>query len=206
MGESKKTILRLLSLTIIGLIFLFRLSGLFNSISLKNLVIIVVIGIAGLALLIWTTKNDFKDYKKTKRILCFIPSIVGLTMILIAFGLNLHQNLKYKVPTIIRIYSNGILARYSVDLKNNNEYIVTNADIDKMTHLFGRYSIKDSIITLDKPNLDNVLKTKTLVISSMIGMIDGKKDTIKYIRLIDDNGNEIKSDIFLEVDDTRKNN
>ena len=198
---------------ILGLLFFYRLYLSYRELLIKDIIILFTIGILSLVFFLWTIRLDIREYKTTRLKNNFISTLIGFIMILINIGYYQYQNIKFKSPTLIKASNDGILGIYSLDLKVNGEFIITNSDFlnASYTHFYGTYSIIDSIITLDKSNIDNVIKTKKLVIKSMKissekGISKNKDDLInlEFISLIDNKGNEINTDLFLKVKDYRK--
>ena len=78
------------------------------------------------------------------------------------------------------------------------------------SYFYGKYSIKDSIITLDKSNIDKVIRTNKLVIRTVTNIfqqdtIEGEDTTYTvWIFQIDKNGKIIDKDFRFRVTDNNR--
>eukprot|EP01136_Pigoraptor_vietnamica_P005433 Opistho-1_new@37055 len=75
-----------------------------------------------------------------------------------------HQDSKRNSPTLISGFYDGGFNGFSVDFKTDGNYVMANGSGLGQSCFYGTYSIKDSVITLDKSNIDNCINTNKLVI------------------------------------------
>lgn len=143
--------------------------------------------IFALILFIWVVYKDRKQFLVDKSWTTFLPTIFGLILI---FGLLttlyiLKQRDKspVKFACVSKIVDfNGV----HIDFREDGTYKLDNFCMGS-NFFRGKYTIKDSIIILDKMNIDKVIESNRLVIRA-----DGDKDSLgnveKSIYQIDNNG------------------
>jgi hypothetical protein len=209
----KNKIWRILPLTVFGTWFTYKLyKSAFIDFFFDG-IIFLFIGVIGLSIFIWTIRKDLQEYKLSKTLTSYLPTMTGLTFILTILALHLYQDNKINSPTLIRAFYDGGYNGFSIDLKENGDYIMANGSGLGQSYFYGTYTIQDSIVTLDKSNIDNVITTNKLVIRPITNIF--QQDTIEgedtiytdWIFQIDKNGKELNNDLHLRVtDDNRLKN
>ena len=138
-----------------------------------------------------------------------MPTTVGLVFILTNFALSYYQDCKTNSPTLISGFYDGGFNGFSVDFKTDGNYVMANGSGLGQSYFYGTYTLKDSIITIDKSYIDNCIKTNTLVIRTEQYFI--QPDTISnlgqanYITQIDSKGNEIDKEFRFRVTTDNRN-
>lgn len=94
-------------------------------------------------------------------------------------------------PTLVRVFYDGDFNGTGIDFKTDGTYIFDNSAIGLSDYTVGTYEIKGQIITLDKTEIDNVIKTNLLEIK------DIKENGIDYLAgeylfQVEPNGHEIE--------------
>ncbi len=155
---------------------------------------------------------DIKQYKRQRTIFKLITPILTIIFISALIGTINHLNQQDKSPTIIyasKFY--GGLNTISIDFRENGTYKCCNNIFMGDRYSFrGHYSIKDSIIYLDKSNLyDLVMSDKLLMKTVSKDMTLNKKnilgspniDTLPktFLYQLNINGDTINSAIVLNV-------
>ena len=140
-------------------------------------------------------------YSETKKLNSFIATFIGLTIILGHFLILSSYKQRDKTPSQIYCVTkitdfNGV----SIDFRKNGTYKLTSwslgADIYR-----GNFTIKDSIITIDKSRIENCIVSNRFVIRQD-GEIDSTGKQEKSIYQIDQQGRIInRSTDFRVVDD-----
>ena len=131
--------------------------------------------------------------------------------ILINIGLFFHQDSKTNSPSLITGFNDGGFNGFSVDFKKNGTYIMANGSGLGQSYFYGKYSLRDSIITIDKSGIDNCIKSNQLVIRTEQYYLpldtNPKAGAANYITQIDDKGNEIEKEFRFRVtfDNRNKN-
>ena len=157
-------ILRVILLTIFGTWFAYKLYKTAQDDFFLDGIILLLIGGVGLLILLWTIRKDFKEYKLTQQLTSYFPTFIGLLFILLNVSLFYYQDIKTNSPTLISGFYDGGFNGFSVDFKTDGNYVMANGSGLGQSYFYGKYSLKDSIITIDKSNIDNCIKTNKLVI------------------------------------------
>ena len=117
-----------------------------------------------LIFLSFSVSKDFKKYKTSKSFKSFIPSTIGF-LILISFAINAFVlSLRDNSPVLIHAgYDGGFNGAWFEFKKDGTYKFVDHAGIGAdITR--GNYEIKDSLITLDKSKIANVIVSNKLII------------------------------------------
>jgi hypothetical protein len=203
-------ILRIILLTIFGTWFAYKLYQTAQDDFFLDGVILLVIAFVGLLIFILTISKDIKEFKTSHNWSSFLPTSIGLLFILTNIGLFYYQDSKTNSPTLISGFNDGGLNGFSVDFKTDGNYIMANGSGLGQSYFYGTYSIKDSVITIDKSNIDNCIKTNKLVIRTENyfpkDSIDLLKPKANYITQVDNNGNEIDKGFRFRVTEDNRNN
>ena len=200
-----KRILRTIPLTVLGTWFIYKLYKSSESDFIFDGFVFLFIGVAGLSFLLWTILKDKKEYKLTKKLVCYLPTLTGMIFILLILSLNFYQDRKMNSPTLLSAFYDGGFNGFSIDLKDDGNYVMANGSGLGQYYLYGTYTILDSIITLDKSNIDNIIKTNRLAISTSQYFLPldstklSDKPKANYITQIDKNGKEIEKEFRLRI-------
>ena len=201
-------ILRIILLTIFGTWFTYKLYQTAQESFFLDDIILPLIATIGLLIFIWTIGKDRKGFKTTQKLTSYLPTSVGLLFILTNIVLLYYQDSKINSPTLIRGFYDGGFNGFSVDFKTDGNYVMANGSGLGQSYFYGTYSIKDSIITIDKSNIDNSIKTNMLIIKTenyyQKDSIDLLKSNANYITQVDNNGTEINKEFrFRVIEDNR---
>jgi|GEM_PF-2412441 len=104
---------------------------------------------------------DYGGYKAQKKISLFFTTFLSVLCILGLSGYDQYLKHQDKTPTVLYAskFYNG-LSTISIDFRENGTYKCAKGGLFGDTYYIrGRYTIKDSIIQLDKSNLYDLLKT-----------------------------------------------
>jgi hypothetical protein len=198
---------RSLPLVILGGLVLYIQYKSFHVDLMYNFFIFLVLGIFGYILFFWAIYKDYKSYIKHKSLTCFIPTLTGILLIISIVGLQKFMNNKMSSPSILEAYYKGNLSDIGIDLKVDGSYIISKGGFGGVNYFYGKYKIKDSIITLDNDNIDNVINTNTLVIRKCNKKNQQDSLVGKEIILvqIDKNGNDLETDVNFRVTKDKRN-
>ena len=196
-------------LVIFGMWFSYKLYQSEQSTFIFDGLVFMFIGIIGFTILVWVILKDIKEFEKSKRISSFATTIFGLIFILTIFGQFYYQDNKKNSPSLLRGYYASDFNGFSVDFKTNGKYVMANGSGLGEDYFYGTYVLEDSIITIDKTQIDNCIKTNKLVIryenyytKDSIDLLNSKAN---YITQIDRNGNELNNKFrFRVIEDNRK--
>jgi len=202
-------ILRIILLTIFGTWFTYKLFKSAEDDFIFDCFVFPFLGIFGLSIFIWTVRKDQKEFYTSRNWTSYLPTTIGLLFIMANITLFYHQDSKRNSPTLISGFYDGGFNGFSVDFKTDGNYVMANGSGLGQSYFYGTYSIKDSVITLDKSNIDNCIKTNKLVIRTENYYLKDSTDLIKsnanYITQVDSNGNEIDREFRFRVTEDNRN-
>ena len=182
-----KNILRIFIIIILGSVYALVLFNSYQKDNLFAIFIYLIIGIFGAIFFYKTILKDKSDYLKRKTLNCYLPTFVGIIFIILNIGIYLNFKIKEYKPTLLKAENHGLYA----DFKKNGTYIIKSGSWAGKTHFYGTYSIKDSLIILDKTDFDKVLFTNKLIIQ--------KNKNLNYIIQIDNKGIELNDNFRFEI-------
>lgn len=133
-------------------------------------------------------RKDILKYKEGKNWKSFFPTIIGMTILLSFLASSLVLKIRDNSPVIIQAGYDGGFNGAWFDFRKDGTYKFANSGGIGADFFRGKYTLSDTIITLDKTEIDNVIKTNKLAIRE-IKNFDSTK--IKVIYQIDENHNII---------------
>jgi hypothetical protein len=167
MNNTIKALLRLLPVTIIGLLInnaiLAPSSGGIEAFIESIIMCFFFVGFA-VALLV-TFLKDRKVYRQTHLKLSFIPAVTGMIFITSFLVTNVVATARDRSPVLIHasyvedFYGSGF------EFREDGTYKFTEIHgLVGVTFSRGKYVLKDSLITLDRSNIDDIIKSRFLII------------------------------------------
>jgi len=145
-----------------------------------------------------TFRNDFKTFKVLKNYKSFLFTAIGSLIIILNIGCHLYLSSRDNSEVVLKAFYDGDYNGSSLEFRKDGTYKFGNGSGLGVSIQRGYYSMNDSIITLDKDDIDKVIESKTLVIRSKLSGTDVK------ILQIDKNFNLIaKATEFRVVQDKR---
>ncbi|TXI65175.1 MAG: hypothetical protein E6Q46_06440 [Flavobacterium sp.] len=190
-------------LTISGILFAYILYNSYHSDNLFQIFFYIILGGIGLYILFNGIFNDIEKYKKSKELKSFSVTLIGIFLVILNFGIFSYYEIKLNLPTLLKAENHGVYA----DFKKNGEYIIKSGSWASKKHFYGNYTIKDSIIIVDRNYFDDVLVTNKFVIRKIKNAFgeDDKGKIKNYLLELDKNGKEINNNYLFEiVEDNRK--
>ena len=182
---------KIFTLIISGILFAYILFRSYHQDNIFQIFIYPIIGGIGLYTLYKVFLDDIVRYKKTKKLKNYFLTFIGMLLVILNLGILCFYEIKLNSETLLKAKNYGVYA----DFKKNGEYIIKSGSWASRQHFYGKYSIKDSLITIDRKKFDDVLITDKFVIrniSNAFGENDNGK-TKKYLIQIDKNSKEIKN-------------
>ena len=190
-------------LTISGILFAYILYNSYHSDNLFQIFFYIILGGIGLYILFNGIFSDIEKYKKTKELESFYVTLIGTFLVILNFGIFSYYEIKLNSPTLLKAENHGVYAYF----KKNGEYIIKSGSWASKKHFYGNYTIKDSIIIVDRNYFDDVLVTNKFVIRKIKNAFgeDDKGKIKNYLLELDKNGKEINNNYLFEiVEDNRK--
>jgi hypothetical protein len=198
---------RTLPFLLVGAWFFYKLYQTFHKDFIFDGLILFVTAFIGLSLLIWSFYIDIREFKETKKYTSFLPTVVGFIIVSINSGLYLHLDARFNSPTLISGFYDGGFNGFSVDFKKDGSYVMANGSALGQSYFYGKYTINDSVITIDKSQIDGCITVNKLVIRSA-NFLNGSSETNsneKHIIQIDQDEKEINQELrFRVTEDNRE--
>lgn len=111
---------------------------------------------------------DRKEHQISKQFGSYVPTIAGL-LFLVAFGLTQYIiNKRDDSKILLQANNDGGFNGCGFEFRENGTYKFFNGSGLGVKYSRGEYSLRDSIIILDKTQIDNVIKSNRLVIRKIV--------------------------------------
>ena len=193
----KKHIFRLIIILGIGIFLTYKIYQFRFSSFVFDYLIFLGIAIIGFVYWLWTVFRDFKKYKTKRQSKYLIGPFIGFILIIIIFGINWKNESNLNKPTLVRVFYDGDFNGTSIDFKTDGTYIFDNSAIGLSDYTYGTYKISGQKITLDKIEIDNVIKTNTLEFRNK--EMNGTDKQENYLFQIEQNGKILKNETEFRV-------
>ena len=153
------------------------------------LIFLIVLGFA--------INKDLKKNKSEKNWKNFFPTIIGISFLISFIVININLSLRDNSPIIIQAGYDGGFNGAWFEFRKDGTYKFGNYAGIAADYFRGKYQLKDSIITLDKNEIDKVIKTNKLAIRNEV-----YGDSVsKIIIQIDENHKIIDNEIKFSVNE-----
>jgi hypothetical protein len=198
-----KKLSKLFTLTLSGSLFACIL---YQSYQVDNILDTFYYIVFGGILLITFYKGIFSDiekYKKTNSLKSYYVTFIGSLFLILNIAIYSYFENKVNSPNLLKAQNHGVYAYF----KKNGKYLIKSGSWGGKKHFYGNYSIKDSVITVDRDYFDKVITTNKFVIRKIKDAFNENDDgKIKnYLVEIDKNGHDKNNDYLFEiVEDNRK--
>ncbi|MEP6467799.1 MAG: hypothetical protein ABJB05_15925 [Parafilimonas sp.] len=126
--------------------------------------IILLLALVFIAIFVWIIYKDKKVFKNTKSRLSFLPTITAIIFIVSFLITNIVLANRDNSPIIIQAGYDGGFNGAWFEFRKDGTYKFGNSGGIGITYSRGKYILKDSLITLDKDNIDNTIQSKLLII------------------------------------------
>lgn len=124
-------------------------------------------GFVFIGLFIYNVFLDRKEFRVTKFKTSFAPTIVGSILLISFFIAQLLLHSRDNSKLIIQANNDGGFNDCGFEFREDGTYKFFNGSGLGVDYYRGNYTIKDSIITLDKSGIDNVIKSNRLIIRDL---------------------------------------
>ena len=185
--------LKLFTLTTCGILFACILYQSYHFDNIFQIFFYIIFGGIGLFLLFNGIFNEVEKYKKTTKLKSFTLTFVGIILVILNCGIFSFYEMKLNAQTLVKTENKVVYA----DFKRNGEYIIKSGSWASKKYFYGNYSIKDSIINLDRKEFDNILISNKFVIRKIasVSSKNRKCEEKNYLVQLDQNGMEIKNKV-----------
>ena len=197
--KNKNHLIRLIVILGIGIFLTYKIYNFRFSTFIFDLIIFVGIAIIGIIYWLWSINKDLKQFKLTKNKWFLSGTILGIIFFIITIGINWKNNSYFNKPTLIRGYYDGDFNGSGIDLKKDGTYVFENHAMGFSDYIFGSYKIEENIITLDRNDIDNVIKTNKLEIKSYLIKYPEEDKDENFLIQIRENGEQLKGGSGLKI-------
>lgn len=128
--------------------------------------ILIILGILFLVFFIITIYKGLKYFRKSNKRFELFPIFLCFIFVIVFSGILFKYERIDSSPIVLRANYDGDINGFSLEFRKDGTYKFFNYTVLGGKYLRGKYLIKDSIIILDKNNVDNVIKTNQLAIRS----------------------------------------
>lgn len=177
--------LRSVILIIIGILFFFLFFFNQSSWNLQTLFLGAGLCLVTFIYILYVLSKDIKDFIETKSILSFSTTFIGIAIVIIISIYN-YMTDENRIPVVLYATHSSGVSHCGITLRNNGRYYFYNGSPFGMDQVEGKYFLKDSIITIEKPKLIDdkadinlVMKGNRLLIKSTLFKYDN--DTITHV-------------------------
>ncbi len=164
MNNALNIIFRLIPVTAIGLFAIRTIIRNADDESLFDNEIQLFIIVLFIFAFLWTIYKDNKIYGLKKTKFSFIPTGFGFALIVSFFITNAALAARDNSPVLIQAGYDGGFNGAWFEFRKDGTYKFANSGGIGATYIRGKYILKDSLITLDRTNIDNVIQSKSLAI------------------------------------------
>lgn len=193
---------RIWPLSCIAIVFICKLYRSYSETFLFDPIVFWLMGVIGLFIGMMVAIKDFKQYKLEGNKMEFLPTSVGCFFLIIIGCLYFFISYRINAPTLISAYRVDGIDGFCIDLKENGRFVIANGGGIGLNYTHGRYTLNDSIVNLDRTDMENGLKTTTLKICKTTEQ--GYSPYDEFIVQIDQYGNEVGDYNYRVTEDNRK--
>ncbi|KOS07441.1 hypothetical protein AM493_16360 [Flavobacterium akiainvivens] len=155
----------------------------------------IAIFIFGFTLFTVALVKDYNRYREEKTWTSFAATLTFLGFLLIAVAAGFIVRYDDNKPTLIKGWCDGDINGVTLDLKKDGTYVYYSSSWGGGDYLYGTYTIKDSLITLDR-TIERVIVTRNLEVK--------QSGDVYYLYQMQ-NGKALENELELKViEDTRK--
>ena len=141
--------------------------------------ILFFIGVLFIVFFIITIYRGIKNFRIANRPFELLPIFLGLIFVFLGI---LYKNERIdSSPIVLRANYDGDINGFSLEFRKDGTYKFCNYSVLGGKYFRGKYLLKDSIITLDRNNIDDVIKSNQLAIRKISENYKGREYKIVQI-------------------------
>ena len=140
-----------------------------------------------------TIMKEITAFRKQRLLQNFTFTILFVALMMIAVLKTISVENNFEKPSLLKAeFEDG-----SIDFKTDRDYIVKTSSLAGSSYVYGKYSLADNKLILDKSNIFNIVVSDILEISNCEKAID--KDTADCLLQIDRNGQIITTNYAFRI-------
>lgn len=143
--------------------------------------ILFFIGVLFIVFFIITIYRGIKNFRIANRPFELLPIFLGLIFVFVFLGILYKNERIDSSPIVLRANYDGDINGFSLEFRKDRTYKFCNYSVLGGKYFRGKYLLKDSIITLDRNNIDDVIKSNQLAIRKISENYKGREYKIVQI-------------------------
>ena len=143
--------------------------------------ILFFIGVLFIVFFIITIYRGIKNFRIANRPFELLPIFLGLIFVFVFLGILYKNERIDSSPIVLRANYDGDINGFSLEFGKDGTYKFCNYSVLGGKYFRGKYLLKDSIITLDRNNIDDVIKSNQLAIRKISENYKGREYKIVQI-------------------------
>ena len=143
--------------------------------------ILFFIGVLFIVFFIITIYRGIKNFRIDNRPIELLPIFLGLIFVFVFLGILYKNERIDSSPIVLRANYDGDINGFSLEFRKDITYKFCNYSVLGGKYFRGKYLLKDSIITLDRNNIDDVIKSNQLAIRKISENYIGREYKIVQI-------------------------
>ena len=143
--------------------------------------ILFFIGVLFIVFFIITIYRGIKNFRIANRPFELLPIFLGLIFVFVFLGILYKNERIDSSPIVLRANYDGDINGFSLEFREDGTYKFFNYSVLGGKYFRGKYLLKDSIITLDRNNIDDVIKSNQLAIRKISENYKGREYKIVQI-------------------------
>ena len=143
--------------------------------------ILFFIGVLFIVFFIITIYRGIKNFRIANRPFELLPMFLGLIFVFVFLGILYKNERIDSSPIVLRANYDGDINGFSLEFREDGTYKFFNYSVLGGKYFRGKYLLKDSIITLDRNNIDDVIKSNQLAIRKISENYNGREYKIVQI-------------------------
>lgn len=143
--------------------------------------ILFFIGVLFIVFFIITIYRGIKNFRIDNRPIELLPMLLGLIFVFVFLGILYKNERIDSSPIVLRANYDGDINGFSLEFGKDGTYKFCNYSVLGGKYFRGKYLLKDSIITLDRNNIDDVIKSNQLAIRKISENYKGREYKIVQI-------------------------
>ena len=146
--------------------------------------ILFFLGISFQTFFIISIYRGIKNFRIANRPFELLPMFLGLIFVFVFLEILYKNERIDSSPIVLRANYDGDINGFSLEFRKDGTYKFCNYSVLGGKYFRGKYLLKDSIITLDRNNIDDVIKSNQLAIRKILELLNEYNQDIPYKSLL----------------------
>jgi hypothetical protein len=161
-----KKINRSILVIVIGAVTMYQFIKQADHWTILDMFIDIILGIVTIGCFTWVIYKDWKEYKSNTSESIYKPSLMVGIFTISFIAAEIILSLRDNSPVMLTADNIDDLSSASIDFRKDGTYKLSGYSVFTIDLFRGNYAIKDSIIALDKSDIDGIIKSNRLAIKT----------------------------------------